>query len=138
MQEHEEKPQAAVIAEPVVPEQIAISDAEISAEVSAEVSEEVLPAEMSDLDLRAVVEAVVYITEEPLSIEQISIALKQDKTLIQTVIASLLEDCSRPERGVIIKEVAGGYKMGTKPEHHDVIRQFVKNLKQPLKLSINR
>ena len=130
MEEQEEQQQQAeaipepVVTEEIVPEQIVLGE------------EAVAPTEMSDLDLRAVVEAVVYITEEPLSIEQIAIALQQDKTRIQTVIAALLEDCSRPERGVIIKEVAGGFKMGTKPEHHDVIRQFVKNLKQPLKLSL--
>ena len=35
-----------------------------------------------------------------------------------------------------IREVAGGYKMATKPEHHEAIRAFVKNLKPPLKLSL--
>ncbi len=105
-------------------------------EVPAEPNQELLPIQMSDEDLRAVVEAVIYITEEPLSLEMIAIALQQDKARIEVVIASLIEDSNKPERGLIIKEVAGGYKMGTKPEHHDVIRQFVKNLKQPLKLSL--
>ncbi len=134
MEEQEEQQQAEAIPEPVVTEEVV--QEEIVPEQIVLGEEAVAPTEMSDLDLRAVVEAVVYITEEPLSIEQIAIALQQDKTRIQTVIAALLEDCSRPERGVIIKEVAGGFKMGTKPEHHDVIRQFVKNLKQPLKLSL--
>ena len=95
-----------------------------------------IPVDMGDVELRAVIEAVVYITEEPLSAEQIANALKQKKERVEAVLASLVEACANEGRGLIVKEVAGGFKMGTKPEHHDVIRQFVKNLKQPLKLSL--
>ena len=95
-----------------------------------------IPVDMGDVELRAVVEAVVYITEEPLSAEQIANALKQKKERVEAVLASLVEACANEDRGLIVKEVAGGFKMGTKPEHHDMIRQFVKNLKQPLKLSL--
>ena len=128
MQEQEEQQPIEVIQE--------IANAAPEVEVPAEPNQELLPIQMSDADLRAVVEAVIYITEEPLSLEMIATALQQDKARVEVVIASLIEDCNKPERGLIIKEVAGGYKMGTKPEHHDVIRQFVKNLKQPLKLSL--
>src|SRR5438046_145594 len=38
--------------------------------------------------------------------------------------------------GVCIREIAGGYKMATKPEHHDAVRNFVKSLKPPLKRSL--
>src|SRR6201992_557107 len=40
------------------------------------------------------------------------------------------------DRGVEIREIAGGYRMATKPEYHDAIRSFVKSLKPPLKLSL--
>jgi segregation and condensation protein B len=46
-----------------------------------------------------------------------------------------VEETSRADRGIFIREVAGGYQLATKPEHHEVLRQFVRNLKQPLKLS---
>ena len=128
MQEQEEQQPIEVISE--------IVNAPPEVEVVAEPDQELLPIQMSDADLRAVVEAVIYITEEPLSLEMIATALQQDKGRVEVVIASLIEDCNKPERGLIIKEVAGGYRMGTKPEHHDVIRHFVKNLKQPLKLSL--
>ena len=103
---------------------------------TAEPAQESLVVEMGDDELRAIVEAVVYVTEEPLSVEQIATALQQKKERIEATLARLIEDNNRPERGLIIKEVAGGYKMGTKPEHHDRIRQFVKNLKPALKLSM--
>ena len=41
-----------------------------------------------------------------------------------------------PDRGLSIREIAGGYKMATKPEHHEPIRRFVKKLQSPLKLSL--
>jgi segregation and condensation protein B len=44
-----------------------------------------------------------------------------------------LETC---DRGVEIREIAGGYRMATKPEYHDAIRSFVKSLKPPMKLSL--
>ena len=39
-------------------------------------------------------------------------------------------------RGMEIREVAGGYRMATKPEYHDAVRGFIKSLKPPLKLSL--
>ncbi len=54
---------------------------------------------------------------------------------MEPLLRELADDTSRPDRGIFIREVAGGYQMATKPEHHEVIRNFVKNLKQPLKLS---
>jgi segregation and condensation protein B len=48
----------------------------------------------------------------------------------------LIAEFDRPGHGVSIREVAGGYKMATKPEHHEAVRNFVKSLKPPLKLSL--
>jgi segregation and condensation protein B len=48
----------------------------------------------------------------------------------------MVVEYNKPEHGLTIKEVAGGYKLATKPEHHEAVRQFVKNLNPPLKLSM--
>ena len=40
------------------------------------------------------------------------------------------------DRGLEIREIAGGYRLATKPEYHDAVRGFVKSLKPPLKLSL--
>ncbi|HUQ91851.1 MAG TPA: SMC-Scp complex subunit ScpB [Bryobacteraceae bacterium] len=87
-------------------------------------------------DLRAVVEALIYVTEDPLTLDQIVSALEQPRERIVEVLDFLIAEGAKPERGLAIREVAGGYKMGTKPEHHDAIRTFVKKLKPPLKLSM--
>jgi segregation and condensation protein B len=92
--------------------------------------------ELPDEQLRAIVEAVIYVTDEPLSADQIATALQQPAARIGQVLEELTAEYNKPEHGLTIREVAGGYKMSTKPEHHEAIRAFVKNLKPPLKLSL--
>jgi segregation and condensation protein B len=48
----------------------------------------------------------------------------------------LVDEYNRPFHGLTVREVAGGFKMATKPEHHEAVRTFVKNLNPPLKLSL--
>ncbi len=96
------------------------------------------PADADDArrtELKAVLEAIVYVLNEPMPAEQIAHALGREKDEVEAMLRELAEDTARPSRGLFIREVAGGYQMATKPEHHEVLRQFVRNLKQPLKLS---
>ena len=92
--------------------------------------------EMDAAQLKAIVEAVIYVTDEPLSADQIATALRQPAARIGEVLAELTADYNRADRGLTIREIAGGYKMSTKPEHHEAVRAFVKNLKPALKLSL--
>jgi segregation and condensation protein B len=54
----------------------------------------------------------------------------------RTILDQLIADYTTPDRGLEIREVAGGYRLATKPEYHDAVRGFVKSLKPPLKLSL--
>jgi segregation and condensation protein B len=54
----------------------------------------------------------------------------------RTILDQLIADYATSERGLEIREVAGGYRLATKPEYHDAVRGFVKSLKPPLKLSL--
>jgi len=90
----------------------------------------------ADSQLRAVLEAIVYVTEEPLTKTQISIALGVGPDVVERLLAEMAAEYEKPEHGVTIREIAGGYKMATKAEHHDAVRNFVKSLKPPLKLSL--
>jgi segregation and condensation protein B len=103
---------------------------------SAPSSEDLIPTDLSDADLKAVIEGVIYVTDEPLSADQIATALKQPAFKVARALEELTADYHQPWRGLTIREVAGGYKMSTKPEHHEAIRAFVKNLKPPLRLSL--
>jgi segregation and condensation protein B len=55
---------------------------------------------------------------------------------VKEILNQLVAEYAAPDRGLSIRELAGGYKMSTKPEHHESIRRFVKNLQPPLKLSL--
>lgn len=92
--------------------------------------------QLEDEQLRAMLEAIVYVTEEPLSLEQIAAALGQPKDRVGQQLKALAAEFQKPEHGIGIQEVAGGYKMATKAEHHDAVRTFVRNLKPPMKLSL--
>jgi len=83
-----------------------------------------------------VLEAIIYVAEEPLTLAQIAAALEQPTERVQALIEQLVAEFDKPEHGVTIREVAGGYKMATKPEHHEAVHSFVKSLKPPLKLSL--
>ena len=101
-----------------------------------EVSDLPAPAAESSADLKAVIEAAIYITDEPLTPEQIAAALAQPVDPVRKILEQLVAEYSAPDRGLSVRELAGGYKLSTKPEHHEAIRQFVKRLQPPLKLSL--
>ncbi len=86
--------------------------------------------------LRAIIEAAVYITDDPLTAQQIADALDQPVAAVQAALDALVAEYEQAEHGVAIREVAEGYKMATKAEHHEAIRSFVKKLQKPFKLSM--
>ena len=90
----------------------------------------------SDELVLAMLEAIVYVTDEPLTAEQIAGALGEPRDRVIALLARLVEEFNRPQHGLSVREVVGGYKMSTKPEHHEAIRAFVKKLQAPLKLSL--
>jgi len=108
------------------------------------------------LSLKGQLEAIIYAAEEPVTIDQLTLLLKEsviadDSTLaalepaaaqaeaksrIRAALAELITDYGSEDRGVEVREVAGGYRMSTKPEHHDLVRGYAKSLKPPIRLSL--
>src|SRR4051794_15145600 len=129
-----ESPQPEPENEPLAPE-AALSVDELMAS-SEEPAEPAAPAPEEDVKLKAVLEAVIYVAEEPLTVAQIAASLQEPLERIKTLLDQLMAEFEEAGHGVCIREIAGGYKMATKPEHHDAVRNFVKSLKPPLKLSL--
>jgi segregation and condensation protein B len=94
------------------------------------------PVENTDAPLKAILEAIVYITDEPLSAQQMAAALERPIDVVKRLLDELVEEFAAPGHGLSIREIAGGYKMATKAEHHEAVRAFVKKLTPPLKLSL--
>ncbi len=111
-------------------------DAEPSLDAEAGAEPQPASVPLDDVQLRAVLEAVIYVSEEPLTLAQLSASLQQPAGQIHALLEQLVAEFDQPGHGVSIREVAGGYKMGTKPEHHEAVRNFVKSLQPLLKLSL--
>jgi segregation and condensation protein B len=101
------------------------------------------------MSLRPQLEAITYAAETPISLDQIVSLVKESllaetpgidaaemKSRIRATLEELIADYSGPDHGIEIRQVAGGYRMSTKPEQHDVVRAFAKSLKQPFRLSL--
>lgn len=88
----------------------------------------------AELDPCAILEALVFASEAPLSLERIEEALEgRSRGEIIRLLAVLQERCRQPDRGVLLIEVAGGYRLVTKPE----VAPWVQRLRgtRPAKLS---
>ena len=105
-------------------------------EIDASQLTEERPVENSDAPLKAILEAIVYVTDEPLSAQQMAAALERPIDVVKRLLDELVAEFAAPGHGLSIREVAGGYKMATKAEHHEAVRAFVKKLTPPLKLSL--
>src|ERR1700730_15935115 len=105
-------------------------------EIDASQLTEERPVENTDGKLKAILEAMLYVTDEPLSAQQMAAALERPIDVVKRLLDELVEEFAAPGHGLSIREVAGGYKMATKAEHHEAVRAFVKKLTPPLKLSL--
>jgi segregation and condensation protein B len=78
-------------------------------------------------ELKAAIEAIVFVAEEPvplLKLKEIFSHESFDK--IQSAVNELILDFANSRPGLEIREIAGGYRMTTRPEHHEWIRAYLK------------
>src|SRR5579863_7842755 len=91
---------------------------------------------LSSDTLKALIEAILYVSPEPVTLEMLAKALAgEDKNRIKSTLFELMNDYAWPQHGIHIRPVAGGWKFSSKAEHHDVLRGFVKSLKPPVRLT---
>src|SRR6202167_5172997 len=100
------------------------------------------------MSLKAQLEAIIYAAETPITLEQMVELLKESvtaagaadeaeaKSRVRSRLEELVGAYGAPDHGIEIRQVAGGYRMSTKPEQHEVVRAFAKSLKPPIRLSL--
>src|SRR6266576_403917 len=97
------------------------------------------------MSLKAKIEAIIYAAETPITLEQIVQLVKdsvegsngtQLKSQVLLAIEELRGEYLSDAHGIEIRQIAGGYRMSTKPEQHDLVRSFAKSLKPPIRLSL--
>src|SRR5580692_8763795 len=98
--------------------------------------------------LKAQLEAIIYAAETPITLEQIAQLVKESvvaggavddadvKSRVRSSLEELVGEYGGPDHGIEIRQVAGGYRMSTKPEQHEMVRSFAKSLKPPIRLSL--
>src|SRR2546426_5616659 len=91
---------------------------------------------MTNEERKAALVAIIYAADEPATIEQLPKALGEEKLMVQASLDELVASYATEERGIEVRAVAGGYKLYTKPQQHDVVRRFIKSLRPPLRLSM--
>ena len=100
------------------------------------------------MSLKAKLEAIIYAAETPVTLDQM-VQLVRDSVLsdgaaddaavrsrLRAALEELVTEYSSANHGIEIRHVAGGYRMSTKPEQHDMVREYAKSLKPPIRLSL--
>src|SRR5450432_4592199 len=99
------------------------------------------------MSLKAKLEAIIYAAETPITLDHIVELVGESvvadgatedevKSRVRVALEELIDDYAAAHRGIEIRQIAGGYRMSTKPEQHDVVREFAKSLKPPIRLSL--
>ncbi len=100
------------------------------------------------MGLKAQLEAIIYAAETPITLEQIAQLVRESvvaagavddsevKSRVRSCLEELVGEYGSPDHGIEIRQVAGGYRMSTKPEQHEMVRSFAKSLKPPVRLSL--
>ncbi|MCU1341862.1 MAG: condensin subunit ScpB [Candidatus Acidoferrum typicum] len=91
---------------------------------------------MNPVELKGALEAIIYAADEPATLDQIAAAIGEEKQIIRAALDEMIATYAVEDRGIEIRGVAGGYKFYTKPQHHDVVRRFIKSLRPPLRLTM--
>ena len=91
---------------------------------------------MTSIELKSALEAIIYVADEPATVDQLASVLGEEKHVVRAALDELVASFASDERGVEIRAVAGGYRVYTKPQHHDLVRRFIKSLRPPLRLTM--
>ncbi len=89
--------------------------------------EEAPPSVRSMAELMAIIEALIFVSEEPLTVKTMAAVLKEDSNWIETAVEELAQEFNERNGGLQLREVAGGWQIATRPEFHEHVRAFLKS-----------
>ncbi len=106
-----------------------VAEVEQSSEAAGEAEEgddADLSAPKSQAERAAVIEALIFVSDEPLSVRAIADVLKEDKEVVKEAVNALAQEFNARNGGLQLREVAGGWQFATRPEFHEHVRAFLK------------
>ncbi|HEX5705938.1 MAG TPA: SMC-Scp complex subunit ScpB [Pyrinomonadaceae bacterium] len=86
-------------------------------------------------ELVSIVEALIFVSEDPLPVKAMADLLKEDAGWVQVGVEELAREFNERQGGLMLREVAGGWQFATRPEHHEHVRAYLKS-KPSAKLSL--
>jgi segregation and condensation protein B len=78
-------------------------------------------------EMMAIIEALIFVSEEPLNVKTLAEVLKEDRGWIEVAVEELGKEFNARNGGLYLREVAGGWQFATRPEHHEHVRAFLKS-----------
>jgi segregation and condensation protein B len=78
-------------------------------------------------ELMSIVEALIFVSEEPLSAKSIADVLKEDRGWVELAVEELAKEFNSRQSGLQLREVAGGWQIATRAEYHEYVRAFLKS-----------
>ena len=78
-------------------------------------------------EMQAIMEAIIYVADDPVKLEQFKEVFPEESSdTIEQALSELVENFNARQGGMLIRPVADGYRMTTRPEHHEQIRAYLK------------
>ena len=75
--------------------------------------------------LTGAIESMLFVTDEPVSVLTFADMLQTDPAIIQEALVCLQGELEQAERGIQLREVAGGWRLYTHPRYHELIERYV-------------
>jgi len=106
---------------------VAAEDATLStADASRAETDDAPHTVQSMIERIGVIEALIFVAEEPLSAKTIAEILKEDREGVGQAIEELVKEFNGRNGGLQLREVAGGWQFATRPEYHEHVRAFLR------------
>lgn len=92
--------------------------------------------EISATELKAIAEALIFVADEPLDSKTIAKVLRVEQAAVDEAVQLLVDEYSSRSGGLQLREIAGGWQISTRPEHHEQVRAYLKS-RPSAKLSLS-
>ena len=80
---------------------------------------------LDQAQLPGAIEAMLFVTDEPVGVIELADMLEADPKLVEQALVDLREKLEREQRGIQLREVAGGWRLYTHPAYHDLVEKYV-------------
>jgi len=97
-----------------------------AAEAETDEDDSEVSAPQSQTERSAIIEALIFVSDEPLSSKVIAGVLKEDRDVVSETVKALAEEFNARNGGLQLREVAGGWQFATRAEHHEYVRRLLR------------